>query len=176
MSYRVDSLQPGDILLITSSAYESLPARVLDWLISRSEASPFVHACLVGDGHLIDPLWRGERAPLNHYAANGWAFRVSATNARRAAAVAWAEAHVGNPYGIAELFADGARLDLHLVLPSWYRWRPQRLTCSGFVAAAWAAADVTLTEEPLPKPADLGYSPLLVGRRPWEQAPGGIAI
>lgn len=166
MSYRVEDLRAGDILLMTSGE-GSIPARVLDWLISHSEADPFVHACLVGDGHLIDPVWRVEQVPIDRYVANGWAFRVEATDAQRAAAVAWAEERVGNAYGVAELLADAARLDLHIVLPAWYRWRPQHWTCSGFVNAAFASADVTLTYAPAVTPADLSYSPLLIGERPW---------
>jgi len=173
--YLAQDLRPGDVLLMTSSRHESLPARVLDWMISRSEANPFVHACLVGDGHLIDPVWRVEQAPLDRYAANGWVYRVDATDEQRAAAVAWAEAHVGNAYSIAEILADGARLDLHLVLPAWYRWRPQHWTCSGFVSEAYWRAGVRLSDAPIPTPADLSFSPALIGRRPWETA-GGIAV
>ena len=172
--YLAQDLRPGDVLLMTSSRRESLPARLLDALISASEGSPFVHTCLVGDGHLVDPVWRVEQAPLDRYADNGWPYRVRASPEQAAAAIAWAESHVGNPYGLAELLADGARFDLHLVLPSWYLWRPQRWTCSGFVTAAFAQAALQLTRAPCPSPADLSWSPLLIGRRPWETA-GGVA-
>lgn len=165
--YDPAALQPGDVLLMIESPRESLPARILDRLISLSEANPFVHTCVVGDGNLIDPVWQVERAPLDRYALNGWAFRVQATAAQRMAAVAWAETHVGNAYGIAEVLADFARLDLHWVRPSWYNWRPQHWTCSGFVTASYAAAGVTLTRAPAPAPSDLSFSPLLIGRRPW---------
>ena len=167
MPYSPRDLRPGDVLLMTSSSHESLPARLLDVLIAMSEANPFVHACLVGQGHLIDPLWRVQRASLRRYAANGWAFRVRATDADRLAAVGWAEQHVGNRYGVEEILADAARLDLHVVLPAWYRWRTGHWTCSGFVDQAYLQAGVRLTGAPLPSPADLAFSPLLIGPRPW---------
>ncbi len=171
--YDPASLVPGDILLMVSNPHESIPARILDALISWSEANPFVHACFVGDGHLIDPVWHVERAPLDRYAANGHAFVVQATDAQRKAAVAWAEARAGEGYGIAELLEDGARFDLHFVAPAWYTARRQRYTCSGFVCAAYASTGVTLTRAPLAAPSDLSYSPALIGRRPWEPTSGG---
>lgn len=174
--YDPAKLAPGMILLMTSSPHGSLPARVLDWLISASEGSPCVHACMVGDGHLIDPVWHVQRAPLDRYAENGFAFRVQATDGQRRMAVAWAEARVGQRYGLAELLAEGARLDLHIMPRAWYRWRPQRVVCSAFAARAYLAAGVRLTWDPLPTPASLSYSPLLIGRRPWKSKPptGGI--
>ncbi len=168
MSYRAEALRPGDVLLMTTGPKQSLGSRLLDVLIAVSEGNPFVHSCLVGDGHLIDPTWPSvQQAPLDRYSRSGWAFRVHTGEMRRQAALAWAEAHVGNPYGIGELFADAARYDLHIVLPAWYRWRPGRWTCSGFVSQAYLAAGVTLTRAPLPSPADLSYSPDLIGPRPW---------
>lgn len=145
----------------------SLPSRVLDALIRFSTANPFVHAALVGDGHLIDPVWVVERAPLTRYERHGWAFRVSATEAQKRLAVQWAEQRVGSRYGVLEILADAARFDLHIVLPSWYLWRPKRWTCSGFVVAAYGSAGTTLSFAPVPSPADLAYSPFLTGRRPW---------
>ena len=171
MSYRVQHLLPGDVLLMTLSSRASLPARLLEALIACSEGNPFVHTCLVGDGHLVDPTWpKVERAPLDRYRRSGWAFRVRASPSQRQAAVRWAEGQVGNPYGIEELLADAARLDLHVVLPSWYHWRADRWTCSGFVAQAYREAGVALTHAPLPSPADLSYSPALIGARPWRLA------
>ena len=168
LSYRAADLRPGDVLLMTSAGSSALPSRVLDLIIAWSEGNPFVHACLVGQGHLVDPGWpRVARQPLDRYARNGWAFRVRTSDARRDAAVEWAEQHVGNPYGVEELLADAARLDLHIVLPSWYRWRPARWTCSGFVTQAYLEAGLHLTEAPLPSPADLSYATVLVGPRPW---------
>ena len=171
--YDLAQLIPGDVLLMTSTPEESILAQLLDRAIALSEANPFVHAAIVGDGHIVNPVWHVQRDPPDLYARNGWAFRVQATDVQRAAAVRWAEAHVGSRYGIAELLADCARLDLHLVLPSWYRWRPQHWTCSGFVTEAYRAAGVPLTRAPVPAPSDLSFSPLLIGRRPWEPPSGG---
>lgn len=151
---------------MVESPRESLPARALDRLIAWSEDNPFVHAAIIGEGIIVDPVWRVEHAPRRRYQANGWVFRVQATDAQRRAAARWAESRIGQPYGIAEILADGARLDLHLGFV--YRLHPRRFTCSGFVAAAYAAAGVQLTHAPLPSPADLSFSPLLLGRRPWD--------
>jgi hypothetical protein len=161
---------------MTSRSGEGILANLLDRLISYSEGNPLVHAAIVGEGWIIDPVWRVERSPLSKYARNGWAFHVRATDAERAKAVRWAEAHLGNTYGIGEILADAARFDLHLVLPSWYRWRPQHWTCSGFVTQAYLAAGVELTKAPVPAPVDLGYSPQLIGRRPWDAPEGGQSI
>ena len=171
--YDPASLQPGDILLMQASAREGPLARLLDWAISRSEANPLVHTALVGRGAIYDPLWHITISSLDRYAQNGWAFRVNATPEQKAAAVTWADAHLGQPYGVREILADAARYDLHIVLPSWYRWRPHRWTCSGFVTEAYRQAGVILTDAPAPSPADLSYSPLLVGPRPWEPPTGG---
>lgn len=166
--YDPAALEPGDILLMVRNPRESIPAQALDLAISLSEGSPFVHAALVGEGHILDPLWQVRHVPLDSYSSNGYAFRVAASNAQRTAAVAWAEARVGERYGIAELLEDGARYDLHLVLPAWYKVVRPRYTCSGFCAASYASAGVRLSYAPAISPADLSYSPLLIGKRPWE--------
>ncbi|CAB1128310.1 conserved protein of unknown function [Candidatus Hydrogenisulfobacillus filiaventi] len=166
--YRPQELEPGMVLLMTEGPRRNL----LDCLIAWSTANPFVHACLVGEGTLIDPLWRVVEHPLDRYAANGWAFRVPEADAAvRAQAVAWAQARLGRVYGLAELLADGARFDLHW-LPLGGRWHPRHWTCSGFVAMAYRAAGLPLTLAPYPAPADLSYSPRLAGPRPWEAGPG----
>lgn len=159
-------LRPGDILLMTEGQGNFL-ARSLDRMIVWSTANPFVHAAIVGEGHLIDPVWRVERGPLDRYRGNGWRLRPRVPEEIRALAVRWAERRVGNVYGVREILADFARYDLHFVRPRWYRWRPDHWTCSGFVTAAYAAAGHSLTLAPAPSPGDLSYSPLLVGPRPW---------
>lgn len=164
--YRPSDLRAGDVLLMTQNPRESLPARALDALIAWSTANPFVHAAIVGNGHIIDPLWHVEHAPLDRYAANGWVYRVDAPPAARQDAVTWAEAHVGQAYGIVEILADGLFYDAHIGL---YRFHPHRLTCSAFVARCCEAAGAPLTRQPLPSPASLSYSPLLVGPRPWDR-------
>lgn len=168
--YRPKDLRPGDVLLMTVGD-GSLPARLLDTAIAWSTANPFVHAALVGEGHLIDPVVHVERAPLHRYAQNGWAFRVAGAEAAVKSVLGWAEGRLGNPYGVEQLLADGLRFDLHIVLTPWFHWRPARWTCSGFIAAAYRQAGCALTEAPVPAPSDLSYSPLLQGPRPW----GGVS-
>ncbi len=158
---------------MTRNPRESLPAQLLDFLISASEGNPFVHACLVGDGHLLDPLWTVSRQPLALYEAYGWAYKVDATPEQRKAAVAWAEARVGQKYGLLELLAEGARLDLHIMPRAWYTWRPKDVVCSAFCTGAYMDAGPRITYDPLPTPASVGFSPLLIGPRPWEPPSGG---
>lgn len=161
MSYDVAALRPGDIILVTSNG--SLLDRTIAW-----SQGPFVHAALVGDGHLVEQVWTARDSPLDEYSGIGWIYRVQATDKQRQAAVAWAEARLGQRYGVEEILLDAARFDLHL----WpRRVRPlKRLTCSAFVAMAYASAGVTLTWAPWPSPTDLAASPLLVGPRPWRAA------
>lgn len=167
--YDPEDLEPGDILLMLGGRGGSLPSRVLDALIAWSTANPFVHAAIVGYGHIIDPVWRVERAPLHRYRDRGWCFRVDAPVAVRRRAAAWAERHVGNRYGVQEILADFARFEMHWVRPTWYRWRPHHWTCSGMVTASYAGAGLRITLAPAPAPSDLSYSPLLLGARPWER-------
>lgn len=166
MAYTVTSLQPGDLILVAGVHWTAgIGAGLLDWLIQVSTGSPVHHALIVGDGVLIQSLWTVSAAPLDTYAADGWAFRVpTATPAQRAAAVAWAHAHLGASYGVREIALDAARYDLH--------WVPRRVaplrhyTCSGLVALAYQQAGMPLTYAPWPSPGDLLDSPALVGPRP----------
>ncbi|MDA8343904.1 MAG: hypothetical protein M0Z66_00325 [Thermaerobacter sp.] len=165
--YDPSDLQPGDVLLMTSGGRGFLP-NLLDALIMFSEGNPLVHAALCGDGELIDPVWRVTCHPLDFYAKNGWRLRPNCPESSRRAAVDWARARVGDPYGLTELLEDGVRFDLHFVARAWYRLHRKRYTCSGFVAEAYTQAGVVLTYAPLPSPSDLSYSPMLLGRRPWD--------
>lgn len=165
--YSVGELQPGDVLLMVGRPELTLGG-ALDAGIEWATDSPFDHACIVGEGELIEALWRVSVSPLNKYASNGWAYRVEATDAQKTAAVAWMKARFGQTYGVKDILADAARDILHL--PLWPANSPrakQRYTCSGLVTAAYASAGVMLTYAPWPSPADLSFSPLLVGKRPW---------
>lgn len=163
--YAVADLRPGDVLLMTSHVDEPWWDAALDAGIRWSTHNPFVHSCLVGAGVLIDPLWHVVTTALDVYAANGWRYTVAgATPAQRRAVVAWGMAHVGQRYGLEELLADGAQDDLHIPISA--RWHPRYVTCSGFVERAWRDAGIVLSYSPLPSPADLAYSPLLIGSRP----------
>lgn len=167
--YDPSTLRPGDIILCVGKADLSLGG-ALDASIEWATDSPFDHAALVGDKELIEGLWRVTLSGLGKYAdSTGVAYSVTATDAERAAAVAWMKSRVGQSYGVKELLEDAGRDILHL--PLWPKGSPrakQRYTCSGLVAAAYAQAGVTLTWAPWPSPADLSFSPLLVGKRPWE--------
>jgi uncharacterized protein YycO len=157
--YTVDRLQPGDVILVAHHPGEGCLDRAIEW----ATVSPWHHAAMVGVDALIQAVWRVDTVPLDTYAATGWAFRVQATPNQRQAAVAAMSSKIGRPYGLRELLEDGARA---VKIPIGAKWIPKYYTCSGLVAWAYAQAGVRLTYAPLPSPADLSYSPLLIGRRP----------
>jgi len=167
MAYTLAAVHPGDIILCLPRPGEPLADRLLDAAIACSTSGPFVHAALVGDGHLIEQIDPVTASPLDKYAVNGWVYRVDgATPAQIAAAVQWAEARIGQPHGVAALLDDAALYDLHWAAA--LRWHTRYVTCSGFVALAWQAAGWPVTAQPLPSPMSLAFSPRLVGPRPWE--------
>ena len=170
MSYDPKDLRPGDILLMVGRP-RLTAGGALDVAIEWATDSPFDHACMVGDGHLIESLDVVTRSPLDKYAANGWVYQVAAADPEVKAAVAWFDSRVGQPYGIKALLEDGL-LDIAHV-PVYARIDPRRATCSGMVAAAYLHAGVRLTWHPLPSPADLSFSPLLLGSRPWRRTNTG---
>ena len=167
MAYSVASLAPCDIVLVAGVHWTGgLWGGLLDAAIQWATVSPFHHAALVGDGVLIQALATVDTAPLDTYAADGWVYRVHATDAQRQQAVAWALAHRGAPYGVGAILAD-ALIDVGHVQPP-ARWcHPQWVTCSGLAERAYSrGAGVPLTWRVLPSPADLAASPLLLGPRP----------
>lgn len=168
MAYRVEDLTPGQVLLMTIPATEPIWDRALDAAIAWS-SGPFVHAALVGHGELIEQLSTVQTSPLDTYCENGWAYTVAgATPAQADATVAWALAHRGQPYGIDAILQDGLMYDVH-------QWRPlhddpRYVTCSGFVERAWrVGAGIRITDQPLPSPTSLAFSPILGGPRPWDR-------
>lgn len=159
MAFAPSALQEGDIVLVAGGA-TSLPARLLDAGIRWSTGSRYTHAAIAtGPGRLIEALWRVTEDDAGKYADVGDVFRVEgATPEQRAAAVAWARRRLGRTYSVTEILLDAARFDLH--------WQPRgptlkHFTCSGLVAAAYAAGGVLLTRANWPSPGDLYNSPLL---------------
>ena len=166
--YDPTTLQSGDVLLMIGRPQLDLGG-ALDAGIEWATDSPFDHAALVGDGVLLEQLWTVTQSPLDKYAANGWRFQVRGVASYDAdKAIAFVTARLGQTYGVKDILADAARDILHL--PLWPANSPrakQRYTCSALVTAAWASAGVMLTYAPWPSPADLSFSALLVGPRPW---------
>lgn len=163
--YRVQDLEPGMVLLMESRPGSPWYDAALDAGIRWSTGCVMVHAALVGNGVLINPLWHVQTDPLDLYETNGWAYRVAgSTPAQAQAAVGWALGRVGQQYGLTELLADGARHDLKIPISD--HWHPRYVVCSGFVHRAWLSAGVVLSYAPWPTPADLLYSPTQVGARP----------
>jgi len=159
--------QVGDVILVRGSAPgEPWWNRLLDAAIVWSEANPYHHAAIVGQGHLIEALSTVTTSPTDKYAPVGDLFHVQAPADARWRAAQFAESRIGQPYGLGELALDFVRLDLHV--PPWRTAPPRLVTCSGLVQAAYLSSDVFITHAPWPTPADLSYSPLLAGVRPWE--------
>ena len=165
--YDPHTLEPGDVILVAGVHWShGLVAGLLDAAIQWATVSPFHHAALVGEGVLIQSLATVQTGPLDAYTADGWVFHVDAPSRACARAVQWAMAHRGNPYGVGAILADALMDVAHVQPPA--RWcRPRWVTCSGFVERAYSrGAGVPFTWRPLPSPADLAASPVLVGPRP----------
>jgi cell wall-associated NlpC family hydrolase len=163
MAYSAASLRPGDVVLVRAHG-------LLGVLIEWATTNPFGHAAIVGPrGALVQATWPVvDEVPLGTYARDGWALRPLAGAHVGLRAARAASLRVGTPYGLAELAADAGRDLLHL--PLWPRTSPRRFTCSGLVAMAYRDAGFPLTLAPFPSPADLSYSPVLSGPRPWVAA------
>jgi len=170
MGYTVDQLHPGDVLLIVPSPHEPIWDRALDDAIAWS-SGPFVHGCLVGEGHLIEQLGTVQQSPLDKYVENGWRYAVEgATPEAIQGTLAWAEAHLGQVYGAKAILADALVYDLH----DWHALSldPRYVTCAGFVERAWRlGGGITLSGQPLVSPTGLAFSPRLIGPRPWDRLP-----
>lgn len=154
-------MKPGDVVLVAGRGWIE---RMIEWATD----SPYSHAALVGNGHLIEATFGGvHTAPLGKYpGADVLRPRVASGGAQRA--VEWAEAMVGQPYGWRDIVWDAERDLLHL--PVGWRWRHLgHRDCSALVAAAWASAGVPLTFMPAPSPGDLGFSAVLAGPRHWQR-------
>ncbi len=157
--------QLGDVVLVRRGN------GLFDGLVRWATASPYFHAALVADnGDLIEARLHGvARRPGSEYDGRADILRPEGTTqAQREAAVAFAQAKVGTAYGFEDVIADALRLGLHLNVG--YRWRTwKHLDCSCLVAAAYASVGIWLTLKPAPSPADLGWSPVLSGPRPWRE-------
>ncbi len=158
-------MQPGDVVLVRRGN------GLFDKLVRFATVSPYYHAALVADGgDVIEARLHGVvRRPASEYAGRcNVLVPDGVTPADRAQAVAFAQSKVGLPYGWGDILADALRLGLHI--DTGYRWRAwKHLDCSCLVTAAWASQGIWLTEEPAPSPASLGWSPVLIGSRPWRE-------
>lgn len=162
--YRPEDLRPGDILLLEGDVDVFDP---IGLFILWASDNRFQHVALVGHGELIEAIDQVGVVPLDAYAPVGWRFRVpSATPEQVEDAVRWAEGRIGHPFGQHELTMahEGLRI------PFYRRFDPHDTIAAGFVCWAYEQAGIQLTWQPLPTPASLLYSPLLVGPRP---GPGG---
>lgn len=166
MAYTVDQLEPGMVILCLPNAHEPIWDHLLDDAITWS-SGPFAHAAYVGNGELIEQVAPVKTSPLDKYTENGWVYRIAGmTPAKAQKMIAWGMRHMGQPYGYKAILEDGAMYDLH----DWGMLHidPKFPVCSGFVErASRLGAGIPLTEQPLPSPTTLAFSPLLVGPRPW---------
>lgn len=168
MAYAASDLEPGMVILCMPAAHNPLWGRLLDEAIQWS-SGPFVHAAYVGNGYLIEQIAPVRKSPLNKYADNGWVYRIEGmTPAKAGSMIEWGLERWGQHYGYRALLEDAAMYDLH----DWkmLHAHPQYVVCSGFVErAARCGAGISLTEQPLPSPTSLAFSPRLLGPRPWDQ-------
>ena len=169
MAYSVSELEPGMVVLCLPAKSNPIWDRLLDDAIAWS-SGPFVHAAYVGNGHLIEQVAPVRFAPLDKYAENGWLFRIEGMTAQQAQAmISWGVKRWGQHYGYRAMLDDAALYDLH----DWgvLRAHPALPVCSGFVERATrCGAGIALTEQPLPSPTSLAFSPRLIGPRPWGPA------
>jgi cell wall-associated NlpC family hydrolase len=153
--YDPEDLRPGDIILCEGELDVRDP---LGLIIMWASDNRFQHAALVGDGEILEAIDEVTAAPLHQYAPVGWRYEVAgATEAQREAAVAAARRRLGEVYTCRSLGR----------VPLYRRLDPHDVVSSGLVTWAFAQAGIRLTWEPLPTPASLSYSPLLIGPRPW---------
>lgn len=173
MSYSPASLRVGDVLLMVRDHPLDSWSGLIDTGISTSTVNPFEHSALVveqnGSLVLVEALLHVTVSPLDKYTANGWA--LSPTNGSgRAHSQALSHAalsKVGQFYGFSMVWQDFLRDDIHIDIHP--RIDPHHLDCSGLVMWAFQQIGLTLTLAPVPSPADLSYSPILQGPRPWTQ-------
>ncbi|MCL6563386.1 MAG: hypothetical protein K6U87_10295 [Firmicutes bacterium] len=173
--YNPTQLQPGQIILVEPGGWLHDP---FGQAIACATGSPFSHSAAIIDTssgpQIIEALWHVTCSPLAKYQYRGWAYSVAGITPEQIRQIsAWALSKVGTPYGVNEFWEDIRRYVAH-TLP---RPHPlKRWTCSGFVAAAMLQAGIVLTQAPYPAPSDLGFSPLLIGPRPWGPTPfpGGV--
>lgn len=170
LSYDPATLKCGDVLLMVRAHPLDSLSGIVDAGISASTVNPFEHSALVveedGSLVLVEALLHVAVSPLDKYVSNGW--RLSPTHLSAAKAQILSQAalsKVGQFYGIGMVWQDFLRDDLHLDIHP--RIDPRHLDCSGLVVWAFQQAGKILTEAPVPSPADLSYSPILRGRRPW---------
>lgn len=169
MPYVPGDLRPGDCILTIGKRGLSSPSEWLTDGIDWATDCPFDHCVMVGDGEIIEQLSTMTVSPLDKYQHNGWRFTIPSTPEQTAAAIAWMKARVGAPYGVAELLEDAGRDILHL--PLWPPKHPKadaRYTCSGSFVMAYLQAGFWVTHAPWASPADIAFSGVPVGQRPWE--------
>lgn len=170
MAYQASQLMGPGVLLMTPPGHEPLPNRILDDGITVSTVNPFAHSALVvGEpGHLtmIEALWRVTESPLDKYEATGWYYplTLSATQSRVLEAAAFSK--MGQLYGASQIWESFLRDDVHIDIHP--RLDPHHLDCSGLLCWICRQAGIRLTYAPVPSPADISYSPLLPGPRPWD--------
>ena len=158
-------MQPGDVVLVRRGN------GLFDRLVRFATVSPYYHAAIMDDSATLIEAGMGgvRKVDGDKYAGKSDVLApAGATAAQREAAVQFARMHVGLRYGWGDIVADALRIGLHVA--TGYRWRRwKHMDCSCLVAAAWASAGIWLTDEPAPSPASLGWSPVLIGPRPWRE-------
>jgi uncharacterized protein YycO len=149
---------PGDVVLVRRAS------GLFDRLVQFGTVSPYFHSAMVVDtGRVIEADFHGvQYTTLYTYKFSGdlWVPQ-GVTDAQRAKAVAFCEARLGKPYGWKDVLEDLGRIAFHIPFGyNWVHW--SHFDCSCLIAAAWFNAGRPLTRTPIPTPADLGWSEILL--------------
>jgi len=156
---------PGDLLFIHGT---DLLATLIEW----AESNPFSHVIVVKNDHEGYQAYPGRKIEIVNIdkylldPANEIYTCPILTDEQRSQIIATAESFVGGNYGYKDIVADGLRYILHLKIHDISD--TSTLDCSMFAYECYLKAGVRLTWAPVPSVADLSYSPLLIGKRPWE--------
>jgi len=158
------SIKPADLIFYSG---KTVRARLIEF----AQVNPFSHVVMfIGCNCVIEVLpWQ----PIHVVSADkyldspdSYVFECTVLTERdRYRIVNIAKSYIGTPYNIRQLFEQAARLFFHLPIKRGYS--SKSFDCSTFVHHCYLQAGIRLTWAPVPSVADLAYSPLLAGKRPW---------
>jgi len=174
VSYQISDIQGvGDIILVTQSHQFHGLGSAFDEIIKWATVSPFEHTAFVitdAHGHLVlaEALLHVTLSPLDKYAETGYLFHTQLDVTQQQRLSDAARSKVGQFYGWEMLIEDAVRDLAHI---DWAPpLNPRVLDCSAFCEWAFEQAGQRLTWAPAPAPSDLSFSPILLGRRPWDRS------
>lgn len=154
-----DDVKSGDILLINRHTGMSKAIRVGQALRFRKERKTYAYwthvAVVTKPGEIVEALVKGVAAnPLEKYIDHDYVYvSIDAGNHDRAQMRAFAEACIGNPYGLLMDFSIGVAL---LTGANFLIGNPGTMICSGLAAQMLCRGDYIFKRDPNTiMPADL---------------------